>query len=113
MAHCRMANMMSQLQNTLVEILKKYLSYHSLLNRKQYGQFCLAWAVIAMVLSLLNPLAWVLFFWISFPVFFILSLQRLNDMGLNRWYIALGILPLIGLLFFIYTLFAPSKKVQS
>jgi uncharacterized membrane protein YhaH (DUF805 family) len=53
---------------------------------------------------------WVLFFWISFPIFFIFSLQRLNDMGVKRRWIALGIIPVIGLLFFCYTLIAPSKK---
>jgi uncharacterized membrane protein YhaH (DUF805 family) len=107
-----MTIMMSRFQNTMIGLLKQHLNYYSQLSRKQYGQFCLVWAAIAIVLSLLNPLALVLFSWISFPFFFIKSLQRLNDMGLNRWYIALGILPVIGLLFFIYTLIAPSKRAQ-
>ena len=104
-----MANMMNSFSSKLIAVRERHLNYHALLSRKEYGQFCLAWAVVAIILSLLNPLALVVFSWASFPFFFIKSLQRLNDMGRNRWYIALGILPVIGLVFFIYTLFAPSK----
>jgi uncharacterized membrane protein YhaH (DUF805 family) len=104
-----MANMMSPFSSKLIAVLQPHLNYRALLSRKQYGQFCLAWAAIAIVLSLLNPLALVLFSWVSFPFFFIKSLQRLNDMERNRWFIALGFLPVVGFLFFIYTLFAPSK----
>ena len=93
--------------------LKDYFDYRLCISRKRYAQFFIFWALMAVVLSLLNPLAWVIFFWASFPIFFILSLQRLNDIGRNRWYIALGILPVIGFLFFIYTLLAPSKKPKT
>jgi len=101
---------MNQFLNILIEAIKKHLNYQSELDRKQYTYFCLSLALIAILLSLLNPLAWVLFFWASFPFFFIFSLQRLNNIGLNRWWITLGIIPVVGLLFFIYTLIAKPKK---
>lgn len=101
---------MNQFLNMLTEAIKKYLNYQSEVGRNQYITFCLSFALIAILLSLLNPLAWVLFFWASFPFFFICSLQRLNNIGLNRWWITLGIIPVIGLLFFVYTLIAQPKK---
>jgi len=92
-----------------MEFLAKILDYRTPLSRKKYCQFCLIWAFLAISLSILNPLLWILFFWASFPVFFIFSMQRLNDMGIKRRWIAIGIIPIIGLAFFFYTLIAPRK----
>jgi len=83
-----------------LEVLKKYAVFIGRARRKEYWMFLLINLIITVVLSFINDYLYYLYALAVFIPGLAVSVRRLHDIGKSGWWVFIGLIPLVGWLWY-------------